>query len=100
MSCKFKYFPTLASLLSVVILTLVSLSMAQNIVTGGISGTVTDPSGAVIPSTTVNLKSNSTGETQTTNHRYHRFVQLPAVEARILHREHQPDRIPSASMKP
>ena len=40
--------------------------LAQNIVTGGISGTVTDPSGAVVPTATVTLKSNSTGETQQT----------------------------------
>jgi hypothetical protein len=39
---------------------------AQNIVTGGISGTVTDPSGAVVPDASLTLKSNSTGETQTT----------------------------------
>jgi hypothetical protein len=39
---------------------------AQNIVTGGISGTVTDPSGAVVPNATLTLKSNSTGETQQT----------------------------------
>jgi hypothetical protein len=66
MSCKFKSLPTLAAVLCVVILTLVSRPMAQNIVTGGISGTVTDPSGAVISSATINLKSNTTGETQTT----------------------------------
>jgi hypothetical protein len=45
---------------------LASMSVAQNIVTGGISGTVSDPSGAVISSATINLKSSSTGETQTT----------------------------------
>src|SRR5580698_6154738 len=66
MSFKFNSLPTLAAVLGVVILTLVSLSMAQNIVTGGISGTVTDQSGAVISSATVNLKSKSTGEAQTT----------------------------------
>jgi hypothetical protein len=42
-------------------------AMAQNIITGGISGTVTDPSGAIVPGAKVNLKSNSTGETQTTS---------------------------------
>jgi hypothetical protein len=67
MSCKCKSLPTLATVLCVVVLTLVGLSMAQNIVTGGISGTVTDPSGAVVPNASVKLKSNSTGETQTTN---------------------------------
>ena len=50
-----------------VALALVSVSMAQNIVTGGIAGTVTDPSGAVVPGANVTLKSSSTGETQTTS---------------------------------
>src|SRR5580698_10398371 len=54
----------LASLALIALLS--SMSVAQNIVTGGISGTVSDPSGAVISSATINLKSSSTGETQTT----------------------------------
>jgi len=66
MSFKFKSGPTLALVLCMVILTLGSLSLAQNIVTGGISGTVSDPSGAVVPNATLTLKSNATGETQTT----------------------------------
>ena len=45
---------------------LVSSTFAQNIVTGGISGTVTDPSNAVVPNATLSLKSNSTGESQQT----------------------------------
>jgi hypothetical protein len=45
---------------------LVPFAPAQNIVTGGISGTVTDPSGAVVPNATLTLKSNSTSETQQT----------------------------------
>jgi hypothetical protein len=48
----------------VVALTITTL--AQNIVTGGISGTVTDPSGAVVPNATLTLKSNTTGEVQQT----------------------------------
>src|SRR5579884_3154125 len=39
---------------------------AQNIVSGEITGTVSDPSGAVVPNATVALKSVDTGETQTT----------------------------------
>jgi hypothetical protein len=62
---RFKSFRMLAAVLAVV--ALASVSMAQNIVTGGISGTVTDPSGAIMPNAKVSLKSNSTGETQTTN---------------------------------
>jgi hypothetical protein len=56
----------LAAGLLVVALVLASVSIAQNIVTGGITGTVTDPSGAMVSNAQINLKSNSTGETQTT----------------------------------
>jgi hypothetical protein len=41
------------------------LLAAQNVVTGGITGTVTDPSGGVIPNATVTLKNAATGETNT-----------------------------------
>src|SRR5258708_3076366 len=40
--------------------------MAQSLQTGDIAGTVTDPSGAVVPGATVTLKSLETGATQTT----------------------------------
>ena len=54
------------ALLAIVIL-LSGMLLAQNIVTGGIAGTVTDPSGAVVSNAKVNLKSNSEGNIQTTN---------------------------------
>lgn len=66
MSCKLRSLSMLAAMLFLVALILTSLSVAQNIVTGGITGTVTDPSGAVVSDAKVSLKSNSTGETQTT----------------------------------
>ena len=40
-------------------------TMGQSLIAGGISGRVTDPTGAVIPSATVELKSSDTGTTQT-----------------------------------
>jgi Carboxypeptidase regulatory-like domain len=64
---RFGYLRILATTLIAVSLLLAGVSMAQNIVTGGISGTVTDSTGAVVPDAKVNLKSNSTGETETTN---------------------------------
>jgi hypothetical protein len=63
---RIKEWSRLTVLLAVMSLLLPSVLWAQNIVTGGISGTVTDPSGAVVPNATLTLKSNSTGETQVT----------------------------------
>jgi len=40
--------------------------LAQSLVSGDLTGTVTDPSGAVVPNATVTLKSTATGATQTT----------------------------------
>src|ERR1700677_1699795 len=63
---RFKSFTLLAGLLFAFAFLLAGVSMAQNIVTGGISGTVTDPSGAVVPGAKVNLKNKNSGETQKT----------------------------------
>jgi len=49
------------------LLLLPSVSMAQSIVTGAVSGVVTDPSGSVIVGASVTLKTNETGAIQTTN---------------------------------
>ena len=49
---------------------------AQTLISGEVTGTVTDPSGAVVPNATVTLKSNETGQsrTATTNSNgYYRF---------------------------
>jgi hypothetical protein len=40
---------------------------AQSVISGDVTGIVTDPSGAVIPKAVVTLKSSDTGETQTAN---------------------------------
>ena len=49
------------------LLLLPGVSMAQSIVTGAVGGVVTDPSGSVIVGASVTLKTNETGEIQTTN---------------------------------
>ena len=61
-----KYLCLAVSFLALWLL-LPTLISAQSIVTGAISGTITDPSGAVIVGATLNLKNNATGEMQTTN---------------------------------
>src|SRR5215471_12550809 len=56
-----KTLSTLVVLLAA-IAALTPLTFAQSVVTGGISGVITDPSGAVIPDVTLVLKNVSTGE--------------------------------------
>jgi len=52
------------SLLFVCLLLLTPLLAAQTLITGDITGTVTDPSGAVIPRAAVSLKNNGTGASE------------------------------------
>ncbi|HZP22217.1 MAG TPA: carboxypeptidase regulatory-like domain-containing protein [Terriglobales bacterium] len=69
------------SLALLVIAAMISPSlMAQSLVSGDLTGTVTDPSGAVVPSATVNVKSSSNGSTRTTTtnaNGSYRFSLLP-----------------------
>ena len=60
-----KHFRLAVSFIALLLL-LPTLISAQSIVTGAISGTITDPSGAVIVGATLNLKNNATDETLTT----------------------------------
>jgi hypothetical protein len=64
---RFTWFAKSLVLLAVFALLVPGVMLAQNVVTGGISGTVTDPSGAVVPNAALTLKSSATGETQQTN---------------------------------
>jgi len=56
-----KYFRLAVSLIALLLLLPVLVS-AQSVVTGGLTGFVTDPSGSVIAGATVNLKNQSTSE--------------------------------------
>jgi hypothetical protein len=60
-------FRRLSCLLIVAGVMLTSIALfAQNTISGELTGTVADPSGAVLPSVTVTLKSQDTAQTQTT----------------------------------
>jgi hypothetical protein len=67
-------------LIAVVSLLLPSVLLAQSTTTGAISGTVTDPTGAVLPDVTVNLKSTEKGFTSSTKTNGQGFYQFPLVE--------------------
>jgi hypothetical protein len=60
---KYSWF---AAIFAALLLLLPTLLSAQSIVTGAVSGTITDPSGAVIVGATVNLKNSATSEVLTT----------------------------------
>src|SRR4051812_810572 len=56
----------LAAMAALVCLLLPLAGLAQSIVSGDVTGTVTDPSGAVVPNAQVTIKNDNTGETHTT----------------------------------
>src|ERR1700735_2113502 len=58
-----RYFQLAFSFIALLLL-LPTLASAQSVVTGGLTGIVTDPTGSVIVGATVNLKNQSTTETQ------------------------------------
>jgi len=64
MLAKKLFLLTLALLLAGIVATPM---MAQNTVSGDITGIVSDPSGAVLPNTQVTLKNDATGQTHTVN---------------------------------
>jgi hypothetical protein len=63
-----------------VALLLPSVLLAQSTTNGAISGTVTDPTGAVLPGITVNLKSTEKGFTNSTKTNEQGFYQFPLLE--------------------
>jgi hypothetical protein len=67
-------------LIAVVSLLLPGMLLAQSTTTGVISGTVTDPSGAVLPGITVNLKSNEKGFTSSAKTNGQGVYQFPLIE--------------------
>jgi hypothetical protein len=58
-------------------------AVGQSLVSGDIAGTITDPSGAVVPNATVTLKNTGTGQTQTATTNSsgaYRFSLLPPAQ--------------------
>ena len=56
-----------------------SMAVAQNLTNGAVSGTVTDPTGAVIANATVTLKNRATGALQTTHTNTTGYYTFPFV---------------------
>jgi hypothetical protein len=62
---RFKQLLRVVALLALLALLLPGLAAAQSVVTGGIAGSVTDPTGAVIVGAKITLSDPATGATQT-----------------------------------
>jgi Carboxypeptidase regulatory-like domain/TonB-dependent Receptor Plug Domain len=62
-----------------VLLLSASVTRAQSIVTGAVSGTVTDPSGAVLPNVSVTLTNTATGDTETSKTNANGVYQFPLL---------------------
>jgi hypothetical protein len=75
---------TICSVLVLLLAGILSIpAVGQSLVSGDIAGTITDPSGAVVPNATVTLKNNGTGQTQTTTTNSsgaYRFSLLPPAQ--------------------
>src|SRR5205085_9274691 len=72
---KFTFFTTLLLLAALV----VPAAFAQSLNTGAITGTVTDPSGAVIPNAQVTAKNLGTGAPSTTTTNANGFFRFPLL---------------------
>src|ERR1700733_10109690 len=76
----FKTFSRIFALIAMMSVLLPGTLRAQSTTNGAISGTVTDPSGAVLPDITVNLKSVEKGFTLATKTNGQGFYQFPLLE--------------------
>ena len=77
---RLKSLRPLFVLCGLVLLILPGVALAQTIVTGALSGTVLDPSGASVAGATLTLKSVETGAEQTTTSNNNGFYQFPLLK--------------------
>ena len=77
---RFTTLSRLFAVLAVIAVLVPGVVLAQSTTTGAISGTVTDPSGAVLPDVTVTLKSVDKGFTQTGKTNAQGFYQFQLLE--------------------
>ncbi len=73
-------FSRLLVVITVSALVLPAMMPAQSTTNGAISGTISDPSGAVLPDITINLKSVEKGFTNTTKTNSQGFYRFPLLE--------------------
>ena len=66
-------------LAAILLVTITQITLAQTLVSGDLTGTVTDPSNAVVPNATVTLKNNATGQTQTRTTNAQGFYRFPLL---------------------
>jgi hypothetical protein len=64
LNMAYRYAAKLAAWFAILLMAVI-VTRGQSIVTGAISGTVTDPTGAILPDATVTLTNIATGDTQT-----------------------------------
>ncbi len=77
---RFNISTRLLVLIAVMALLLPGVLLAQSTTNGAISGTVTDPTGAVLPDIVVHLKSNDRGNTAEVKTNGQGFYQFPLLE--------------------
>ncbi len=72
---------------------MVPAAFGQSLVTGDVTGTVTDPSGAVTPNVAVTLNNRNTGATRTSHNQFDRFLPFLSVAPGRLHGHSQRPRL-------
>ena len=86
MNCKRLHYLRLAALIAAFLTIMMPVLLAQSSGTAGLTGTVTDPSGAAVPNVTVTLTSSDTNQARTattSSDGVYRFTLLPPGSYRV-----------------